>query len=63
MDDVDFTLIHAAQKRTDRFRYEADDFTANDGTHLPSAGQEKVGRLMLQFFQSDSTTRSWFTAK
>jgi len=48
-------------RRADGFSYAAGDFIA-DGTHLSPTGQEKVGRLMLQFFQSDSTARPWFVA-
>ena len=55
-----YLWANGTKKRADGFSYEIGDFTANDGTHLTSAGQEKVGRLMLQFFQNDTTTRSWF---
>jgi hypothetical protein len=33
---------------------------AQDGTHESASGQAKVGRLLLEFFKSDSTTRPWF---
>ncbi|MBI1915866.1 MAG: hypothetical protein HYS12_14195 [Planctomycetes bacterium] len=46
-------------KRADGFSYDEDDF-ARDGTHQSSSGQEKVGRLLLQFFKTDTTTRPWF---
>jgi hypothetical protein len=48
-------------KRADGFFYEESDF-AKDGTHLSPTGQQKVGRLMLQFFKTDATTRPWFMA-
>jgi hypothetical protein len=54
---------NGSKKRADGFNYEPGDFTANDGTHLTASGMEKVGRLMLQFFQNDSTARAWFLAK
>ncbi|MCI0349395.1 MAG: hypothetical protein L0Z53_08215 [Acidobacteriales bacterium] len=40
--------------------YVCSDF-ANDGTH-PAAGgaRQKVAQLLLDFFKSDSTARSWF---
>jgi hypothetical protein len=47
-------------KRGDGFYYEPTDF-ADDGTHLSSAGVRKVGEHMLQFFKTDTTSRSWFT--
>jgi len=45
--------------RRDGFSYIRDDF-AGDGTHQSSSGQRKVGRLMLDFFHDDSTTKPWF---
>jgi hypothetical protein len=50
-------------KRADGFSYEETDFSANDGTHESAAGQKKVGRLLLHFFKTDSTTRGWFVKK
>jgi Cu/Ag efflux protein CusF len=47
------------KRAADGFRYERHDF-ADDGTHHSSAGSAKIGRLMAQFFRSDSTSRSWF---
>ena len=58
-----YLWANGSKKRADGFSYEPGDFTANDGTHLTDPGTEKVGRLMLQFFQTDTTTRSWFLAK
>jgi hypothetical protein len=46
--------------RSDGFRYEESDFAENDGTHESPRGQEKIGRLMLQFFKTDPTARIWF---
>ncbi|MBI1832724.1 MAG: hypothetical protein HYR84_14885 [Planctomycetes bacterium] len=50
------------KRAADGFSYERDDF-AGDGTHHSPAGSEKIGRQMLRFFQTDSTTRTWFLAK
>jgi hypothetical protein len=33
---------------------------AQDGTHESATGQAKVGRLLLEFFKFDPTTRPWF---
>jgi hypothetical protein len=49
-------------KRGDRFHYEETDFAA-DGTHESPAGVKKIGKEMLQFFKTDSTTRGWFVKK
>jgi hypothetical protein len=39
--------------------YEEADF-APDGTHESPSGQQKVGQQLLNFFTTDSTTKSWF---
>lgn len=33
---------------------------AEDGTHPAAAGRQKVGQLLLKFFQTDPTAREWF---
>ena len=55
-----YLWANGTTKRADGFFYEASDF-APDGTHHSPAGQQKVGALMLQFFKTDATTRTWFT--
>jgi hypothetical protein len=52
----------STKRAADGFYYEESDFTSNDGTHLSPSGMDKVGRLMLQFFKTDSTSRPWFVA-
>jgi len=49
----------SSKRAADGFHYEESDFGA-DGTHHSAAGSEKIGRLMLQFFRNDSTSRTWF---
>lgn len=58
-----YLWANGTKKRSDGFFYEMDDFTPNDRTHLMASAQEKVGRLMVEFLRSDSTTRTWFSAK
>ena len=36
---------------------------AKDGTHHSPNGQDKLGRLLIEFFRSDVTTRPWFVAR
>jgi hypothetical protein len=48
------------KKRADGFSYQPGDFSDRDGTHQSPAGQLKVGRELLKFFKTDSTTRPWF---
>ena len=35
---------------------------AGDGTHPSTCGRDKVARLLLDFFKSDPTSRTWFTS-
>jgi Cu/Ag efflux protein CusF len=55
-----YLWANGATKRADGFFYAEADFS-NDGTHHSATGQTKVGGLLLDFFKTDSTTRSWFT--
>jgi hypothetical protein len=34
-----------------------------DGTHPSESGQQKVAELLLRFFKTDPTARSWFLAE
>jgi hypothetical protein len=54
-----YLWANGSTKRADGFSYEERDF-AGDGTHQSQSGQTKVGKLLLQFFKTDSTTRPWF---
>jgi hypothetical protein len=49
-------------RRSDGFSYDEKDFAA-DGTHLSSSGVRKTGKLLLDFFRSDSTSKPWFLAR
>jgi hypothetical protein len=58
-----YLWAQGSTKRADGFSYDETDFTANDGTHQSASGQAKVGKLLLDFFKNDTTTRPWFVAK
>lgn len=45
--------------RNDGLVWTCDD-VRSDGTHPSENGQKKVADLLLRFFKSDSTTKSWF---
>ena len=55
-----YLWANGSTPREDGFSYEPADFTSSDGTHQSLSGQRKVGQLLLKFFESDSTTKSWF---
>ena len=50
-------------KRQDGFSFQRSDFRADDQMHHSPQGQEKIGRMLLQFFKSDATTRGWFVRR
>jgi len=54
-----YLWANGAVKRGDGFSYEKSDF-GGDGTHPTMSGQQKVAKLLLDFFKSDATTKGWF---
>jgi hypothetical protein len=46
-------------QRADGYKPEESDFAA-DGTHHAGPGTDKMGRLLLEFFKTDTTARLWF---
>jgi hypothetical protein len=58
-----YLWANGATKRADGFSYDREDFAASDGTHESPSGQQKVGKLLLQFFQTDTTTQPWFVKR
>src|SRR5262249_3676870 len=54
-----YLWANGTTRRKDGFSYEESDF-ATDGTHHSQPGSKKVGKLMLDFFSKDSTTKTWF---
>jgi hypothetical protein len=47
-------------RKSDGLMYERADL-AGDGTHPSDSGRRKVAEVLLKFFKSDPTTKSWFT--
>ena len=52
--------VNGPEPRADGFSWGPADLTG-DCTHPSLDGRAKIGELLLQFFMTDSTTRSWFT--
>jgi hypothetical protein len=55
-----YIWANGEKPRGDGFRYVLADFMETDQMHESPAGQIKVGNQMLQFFRTDTTTRTWF---
>src|SRR5262249_25409499 len=53
-----YLWANGTTKRADGFSYEEGDF-AQDGTHESPSGQQKVAKLLPDFFKPDSTPRPW----
>jgi hypothetical protein len=58
-----YLWANGSTTRADGFSYEREDFSPADGTHHTGPGSDKIGRLMVRFFQSDTTSRPWFVEK
>src|SRR5439155_19814403 len=56
---VPYRWANGTKKNPDGLYYEASDY-GGDGTHPSGTGVEKIGRQLLTFFRTDSTTRGWF---
>ncbi len=57
-----YLWANGTTKRLDGFSWNEKDF-AGDGTHQSASGQDKVGKLMLEFFKTDATTKPWFVRR
>jgi hypothetical protein len=54
-----YLWVNGASKRADGFFVLESDYVG-DGTHHSQEGMAKHGRLLLEFFRNDTTTRGWF---
>ena len=50
-------------KRKDGFSFQRSDYTENDQMHHSKQGIQKMGKELLHFFKTDTTTRDWFVKK
>jgi hypothetical protein len=57
-----YLWANGTSKSADGFTSEESDFVG-DGTHHSAAGVRKMGKRLLEFFKSDTTTKPWFLAK
>jgi hypothetical protein len=55
-----YLWANGPRPNADGYSYKETDFSPADGTHESPAGQDKIGKRLLDFFKSDPTTRPWF---
>jgi len=55
-----YLWANAEERRQDGFANLFDDYRSNDHLHHSDHGIKKMGMLLLEFFQKDSSTRGWF---
>jgi hypothetical protein len=48
-------------KRSDGFHFEPADYREDDRMHHSAQGMTKMGRELVRFFKSDTTTKTWFS--
>ena len=51
------------QRKADGLTYTRADLSPNDGTHPTDSARAKVAKLLLNFFKTDPTAKSWFISK
>jgi hypothetical protein len=47
-------------RKIDGLVYTREDLSPSDGTHPSNSGRKKVADLLLQFFKTDPTAKTWF---
>jgi uncharacterized protein (TIGR03437 family) len=50
------------KQRIDGLTWSCGDVRTDDGTHPSPSGQQKVARMLLDFFRTDPTARPWYLA-
>jgi hypothetical protein len=58
-----YLWTNGPKPRSDGVFFVVDDYRENDRMHESPAGQQKVGKLLLHFFKTDPTSKSWFVRK
>ena len=47
-------------RKADGLVFQREDLTERDGTHPSRSGQEKVAKLLLEFFTTNDLAKTWF---
>ncbi|HZT44847.1 MAG TPA: hypothetical protein VFA24_01600 [Gaiellaceae bacterium] len=55
-----YLWTNGTKGRADGLTWTCDDVRSTDGTHPSPSGRRKVAALLVRFFQTSPTTRSWF---
>jgi hypothetical protein len=57
-----YLWTNGTKGRADGLTWTCDDVRPQDGTHPSADGQRKVADLLVRFFETGPTTKSWFTS-
>jgi hypothetical protein len=55
-----YLWTNGTKGRSDGLTWTRDDVRAQDGTHPPPSGSQKVAGLLVRFFETSPTSKGWF---
>ncbi|HEX4131765.1 MAG TPA: hypothetical protein VHZ24_17150 [Pirellulales bacterium] len=58
-----YLWANGTKPRSDGFCYAYEDYRDNDHMHHSEQGMRKMGHVLVDFFKTDSTTRTWFVGR
>jgi hypothetical protein len=58
-----YLWTNGTKPRRDGLYFQLEDFQEKDRMHESPAGQQKVGKQLVQFFKSDTTAKPWFVRR
>ncbi len=58
-----YLWANGAKPRGDGFCYAYEDYRDNDHMHHSEQGMRKMGHVLVDFFKTDSTTKTWFVGQ
>jgi hypothetical protein len=56
-----YLWTNGTKGRSDGFMWTCSDVRPSDGTHPSPSGQQKIAQLLLKFFSTNATSKTWFS--